>query len=107
MYVHKVRETQPHWLTSTHTGVHVHTHPLTHPHSRSIGVGNRLDLVLLNLVQQRGEDSPRLSQLISTYKVGLLASKHVQDEPLVGIRQVEVLVASLVGEVQFTLHRLE
>mmetsp|Transcript_20291 Transcript_20291/g.44314 ORF Transcript_20291/g.44314 Transcript_20291/m.44314 type:complete len:303 (+) Transcript_20291:1396-2304(+) len=59
-----------------------------------------LQLAPLNGVQQRREDGPGGTQLITPHKVLGVTPDAVQDEALVGIRDVEVLVALGVGQLQ-------
>ena len=78
-----------------------------HWHSRSVDIRNGFDLVLVNLVEKRSEDPPGLGQLVRPHKVSLLTGEDVQEQSLVGIREVEVSVAVFVGQVQLTLHRFK
>ena len=63
--------------------------------------------VLLDVVQERGEDPPGLRQLVGPDEVHLGADEHVEDEPLVGVGHPRVLVPGVVGEVEFGLLDVE
>lgn len=42
-------------------------------------------------MQKRREDAPRLAQLVGAHEVGLNAREHLRHEPLVRVRQLDVL----------------
>ncbi|RUS76458.1 hypothetical protein EGW08_015772, partial [Elysia chlorotica] len=54
----------------------------------------------------RGEDAPRLGQLVRPDKVDLGPHEHVQDETFVGVRHLHYkahFIAAAVGEIQLAL----
>jgi hypothetical protein len=68
---------------------------------RTIWVFHRDDLfVVVEVVQQRGEDSPAGVELIVTDKVGVVALESVKDKGLVGFGDLQVGEAAAVREVQ-------
>ena len=73
----------------------------------TVGVfhGNDL-LVVVQVVQQRGEHAPGSVQLVITNKVGVIALERIQDQGLVGLGDLEVGEAAAVGQVQLGHHRL-
>eukprot|EP00095_Tigriopus_kingsejongensis_P003318 maker-scaffold612_size124412-snap-gene-0.25 protein:Tk03318 transcript:maker-scaffold612_size124412-snap-gene-0.25-mRNA-1 annotation:"beta- -n-acetylgalactosaminyltransferase bre-4-like" len=54
----------------------------------------------LELLEQRGEDSPSLAELVRSYKVGLVADKHVQDELFVRLRESDIGISLGIGQIQ-------
>lgn len=63
-------------------------------------------LVVVQVVQERGEDAPGGVQLVITHEVGVVALEGVQDQGLVGLGDLEVGEAAAVGQVQLGHHRL-
>lgn len=57
-------------------------------------------LVIIQVVQQRREDPPAGIQFVITHKVGVVAFQRVEDERLVGFRDLEVRKAAAVGKVE-------
>ena len=84
----------------------VHLVGLLRP-AASVEVGDGLDLLPFDLVQQRSEDPPGLGQLVGADKVHLRSDEHVQDQTLVGVRQPCLLVPGVVGHVQLGLLHVE
>lgn len=63
-------------------------------------------LVVVQVVQKRGEDAPAGIQLVVTDKVGVVALEGVQDQRLVSLGDLQVREAATVGQVQLGHHRL-
>jgi hypothetical protein len=57
-------------------------------------------------VQERGEDAPGGVQLIITNEVGVVTLEGIQDQGLIGLRDLEVREAAAVGQVQLGHYRL-
>lgn len=57
----------------------------------SVHVRNRFDSLLLDFVQERREDPPRLAQFVRPDEVHLRAAENVQHQAFVGVRQFHVL----------------
>lgn len=75
--------------------------------SLTVGVLHRDNfLVVVQVVQKRRKDAPGGIQLIVTHKVGVVALEGVQDQGLVGLRDLEVREAAAVGQVQLGHNRL-
>ena len=68
--------------------------------STAVEVWDRLDLLALNLVQERCEDPPGLGKLVGADEVHLGADEDVQDETFVSVRQPCLLVPGVVGQVE-------
>lgn len=63
-------------------------------------------LVVIQIVQKRGENAPAGIQLIVTNEVGVIALEGIQDQRLVSLGDLEVGEAAAVGQVQLGHHRL-
>lgn len=75
--------------------------------ARTVGVFHGDDLlVVIQVVQERGEDPPAGIQLIVTDEVGVVALQSIQDQRLVGFGDLEVGEAAAVGEVELSHNRL-
>jgi hypothetical protein len=59
-------------------------------------------LVVVKVVEQRGEHLPASIELIVTDKVGVVTLQGIQDQGLVGLRDLEVGEAATVGEIQLS-----
>lgn len=57
-------------------------------------------------MQERGEDAPGGVQLIITNEVGVVTLEGIQDQGLIGLRDLEVREAAAVGQVQLGHYRL-
>lgn len=65
--------------------------------STSVLIGNRLNFIVLDVMQERGEDSPRFRELIAAYKMHLRTAEDIENEPLVGVWQYDSLISVLIG----------
>ena len=70
--------------------------------STAVEVWDRLDLLALDLVQERCEDPPGLSKLVAADKVHLGADEDIQDKTFVSVRQPCILVPDVVGQVELS-----
>ena len=75
--------------------------------SRAVLVRQWTGTALLDLLQQRREQLPGLQQFVGANEMHLRAEEHVQDQSRVGLRQIDALVARVVGQVQFGLLDIE
>lgn len=66
----------------------------------TIRILNGFELGGINLVQEWGEYGPRSIEFVIADKVRVVAAKDVKDESLIGIRDPQVRVAALVGQVE-------
>ena len=67
----------------------------------AIPVGEQARLTTLDPLQQGREYAPGLGELVGAHEMDLAAAEDVQNEALIGLRQVNALVALAVGQVQF------
>lgn len=73
----------------------------THAELHTIRILHRDDfLIIIEIVEQRSEDSPAGIQLVITDKVGMITLQAVENERLVRLGDLEVGEASPVGEVE-------
>ena len=73
----------------------------------TIGILHRNNLlVVVEVVEERGEDPPAGIKLVVTNEVGVVALEAVEDEGLVGLGDLEVREPPAVGEIQLGNHGL-
>ena len=73
----------------------------------TIGVAHRDNLlVVVEVVEERSEDSPTGVELVVTDKVGVVALEGIENEGFVGLGNLQVREAATVGEIQLGNHGL-
>jgi len=75
--------------------------------TRSIWVFHGDDLlVVVQVVQERCEDSPRSIQLIVTDEVGMITLERVENQRFVGFGDLKVREAAAISEIEFSNNSL-
>lgn len=74
-------------------------HRLCPHHSPAKFVLHRGDLLAFDAVQKGSEDTPGFGKLVTTHKVHLITKKHVLDETLIRIREVDILRRRQTGHI--------
>lgn len=58
----------------------------------SVDIRYGLDLLVLDLVKKRREDTPRLGQLVASHEMDLTSEENVKNESFVSVRHVNSLL---------------
>lgn len=75
--------------------------------TRTVGIlhGRNL-LVVIEIVEERGENPPTRVKFVVTYKVGMVAFQCVEDQRFVGFWNLQIGEPAAVGEVELRDHSL-